>query len=66
MSTTFLNFLFLFFQQFTRSFLSTDSMLAGESVHGKLRRERRSMSKKELRSSGKPRRGVFANGAGEL
>ena len=32
----------------------------------KLRRERYSMSKRELRSSGKPRRGVFANGAGEL
>ena len=34
------------FLQFTRSFPGTDSMLAGESVHEKLRRERHSMSKR--------------------
>ena len=40
-----------FNQQFTRSFLGTDFMLAWESVHGKLRRERRSMSKRSCNAA---------------
>ena len=56
-----------FNQQFTRSFLGADSMLAWESAHRKLRRERRSMSK---RSGGvaaaETSTGAFCEWRGEL